>query len=240
MWSVLRRSPPVPPRRRSSRPSVSPAGAWRQGPDGPIGHASVGPAPFTAGRRSYRAGGGRPFRPEGGLGRVYVIAGAAGSITELAENSGKVTTVGPAESFEGPFGLRSACQPNRVKDAGALLGYLDQGGPPIAGIGPPLDQAPRFEGIDDLGGRARSDVQMARKLRQAHRTVAHQHAQSAQLGWADVPGGQEVLGRLAQLACDGPESFCQRLVTARVAWVRRAAILGHRNRVPASPVVSSY
>ncbi len=33
-----------------------------------------------------------------------------------------------------------------------MLGYLDQGGPPIAGIGSPLDQAPRFEGIDDLGG----------------------------------------------------------------------------------------
>jgi len=78
-----------------------------------------------------------------------------------------------------------------------MLGYLDQGGPPIAGIGPPPGQAPRFEGIDDLGGRARRDVQMARKLRQAHRTVAHQHAQSPQLGRGDVPGSQEVLGRVA-------------------------------------------
>jgi hypothetical protein len=39
----LRRPPPVPPRWRSSRPSVSLAGAWRQGPDGPIEHGRCGP-----------------------------------------------------------------------------------------------------------------------------------------------------------------------------------------------------
>jgi hypothetical protein len=68
---------------------------------------------------------------------------------------------------------------------------------PIAGIGSPLGQAPGFEGIDDLGGRARRDVKLAGKLRQAHRAVAHQHAQSPHLGRGDVPGSQEVLGSVA-------------------------------------------
>lgn len=147
--------------------------------------------------------------------------------------------IGLAEAVEGSFGLGSAGHLNRVKNASAVLGHPGQGGPPIAGIPAPLDEAPRFESIDDLGGRARRDVQVTRQLRQAHRTVAREHTQSPQLGWGDVPGGQEVLGRVTQLARDGPERFRQRLVTAGVTWARRAAVLGHRNTITASAVVPS-
>jgi hypothetical protein len=72
--------------------------------------------------------------------------------------------VGLAESAEGPFGLGPAGRADRVEDAGAVLGHLDQGGPPVVGVGPPLRQAPGFEGVDDLCGRARRDVQMLREL----------------------------------------------------------------------------
>ena len=40
------------------------------------------------------------------------------------------------------------------------------------GSGRRSDQAPGFERVHDLGGRARRDVQPVRQLRQAHRPVA--------------------------------------------------------------------
>lgn len=170
-----------------------------------------------------------------------------GSISKFAENTGEVGTVGLADPVEGSFGLRCLGHANRVKNAGAVVGYLYKGGPPVAGIGSALDQAPCLEGINDFSGRARRDVQMARKLRQAHHSVAPQHSQSSQLGRADVPGSKEALGDVAKLARDGPESLRQRFVTTGVTGTRRAAILGHRNaailghrnRVPASLVVPS-
>jgi len=64
------------------------------------------------------------------------------SVPELAENAGEVGAVGLAQPAEDPFGLGAAGRADGVEDAGALLGYLDQGGPPVAGIGVPLDQAP--------------------------------------------------------------------------------------------------
>src|SRR5215469_2614362 len=47
----------IPPRRRSSRPSVGPARFWRQGPAGPIERAACGPdGPFTAEPQGTRQG----------------------------------------------------------------------------------------------------------------------------------------------------------------------------------------
>ena len=85
------------------------------------------------------------------------------------------------------------------------------------GIGPPFDQAPGFEGVDHLGGRAGRDVQAPRQVGQAQRPVVVQHAQRPELGRGDVPGGQGLLGGLAQLARDGPEGVRQRLVPAGLA-----------------------
>ena len=64
--------------------------------------------------------------------------------------------------------------------------------------------------------RAR-DVQMIRQLGQAQRPVVAEHAQRPQLGRGDVPRGQALVGRLAQLARDRPEGVRQRLVAGRVA-----------------------
>jgi hypothetical protein len=82
-------------------------------------------------------------------------ADSFGSVLELA---GKVGAVCLAEPAEGPFGLGSAGRANRIEDASAALGQLDEGGPPIAGIGPPFDQVPGLEGVDDLGGRAHREL----------------------------------------------------------------------------------
>ena len=95
-----------------------------------------------------------------------------------------------------------------------MLRQPDEGGPPVTGIGPPVDQAPGFEGVDHLGGRAGRDMQALREIGQAHIAVAVQHAQGAELGRGDVPGGQGFLGGLAQSAGDGPEGVRQRLVAA--------------------------
>ena len=61
-----------------------------------------------------------------------------GSVPELAEDAGQVGPVGRAEPAEGPFGLGAAGRADGVQDAGAVLGQLDQGGPPVARVGPPL------------------------------------------------------------------------------------------------------
>jgi hypothetical protein len=90
---------------------------------------------------------------------TYLPVGA-GSVPQLAENAGKVGAVCLAQPAEDPFGLGAAGRADRVEDAGAVLGQLDQRGPPVTRVGPPPDQAARFEGIGDLGGRARRDVQM--------------------------------------------------------------------------------
>src|SRR5207247_1197194 len=103
---------------------------------------------------------------------------------------------------------------DRVEDAAAVVGHLDQRGPPVALVRPPPGQAPFFEGVHHLGGRARRDAQPVRQLRQAHDAVAPEHAQGPQLSWGDVPGGQGLLGRVAQPPRDGPEGLRQRLVTA--------------------------
>jgi predicted ATPase/class 3 adenylate cyclase len=75
-------------------------------------------------------------------GVVRLSSPAGGSVLELAENAGEVGAVCLAEPAEDPFGLGSAGRVDRVEDASAVLGQLDEGGPPIAGVGPPLDQAP--------------------------------------------------------------------------------------------------
>jgi len=93
-----------------------------------------------------------------------------------------------------------------------VLRHLDQGGPPVTGIGAPLDQAPGLEAVDDLGGRAGRDVQVVGQRGQAHRPVPPQHPQRPQVRRGDVPRGQGLLGRLAQLAGDRPECLRQRLV----------------------------
>ena len=119
-----------------------------------------------------------------------------GSVPEPTEDAGEVDAVCLAEPAEGPSGLGSAGIADRVKDASAMLGQGNQGGPPVVRVGPPLHQAPGFHGVDNLSGRSRRDVQMIRKLRQAHRPVAHQHAQSPQVSRGDVPGSQDLLGRV--------------------------------------------
>ena len=142
---------------------------------------------------------------------------------------------------EDPLRLGAARRADRVQDARTVLGQLDQSGPPVTGVGPALDQAAGLEGVDDLRGGARSDVQMIRQLGQAQRPVALEHAQRPQLGRGDVPWGQALVGRLAQLARDRPERVRQRFVTGRVARAGRTAILGgHRNTIPAPGVVTSY
>src|SRR5215467_803224 len=121
----------------------------------------------------------------------------AGSVTELAENAEEMSAVGLAQLAEGPFGLGSAGGPDRVEDLGAVLGHLDQRGPPVTRIGPTYGQATGFERVDDLGGRARRDAQVIRQLRQPHHPVALEHPQRAEVRRSDVPGGQGFLGRFA-------------------------------------------
>jgi hypothetical protein len=160
-----------------------------------------------------------------------------------------VGAVGRAQPAEDPFGLGSA---DRVQDTGAVFGQLDQRGPTVVRVGAPLDQIPGFEGIDDLRGRTRRDVQVVRQLRQAHHPEATEHAQRPQLRRVDIPGSQGLLGGFAQLTRDRPERFGQGLVTGhitlaghvtlagRITLDGRVAILDHRNRIPPSGVVASY
>jgi hypothetical protein len=110
-----------------------------------------------------RASSGPYPRPDRGLpaDKVLHLPGG-GSVPELSENAGEVGAVCLAEPIEDPFGFGPAGRADRVQDAGAVLGQLDQGGAPIARIGPPLDQAAGFEGVDDLRGRAWRDVQVLR------------------------------------------------------------------------------
>src|SRR5271165_6354070 len=61
--------------------------------------------------------------------------------------------------------------------------------------------------------------------------MALQRAQGSQVSWGDVPWRQHLLGRLAQLTRNLPESLGQRFVADRVAR-SHAAILGHGNSVP--------
>src|SRR5208282_3843944 len=102
---------------------------------------------------------------------------ASGSVPELAENAGEVDAVGLAQPAEDPFGFGAAGRVDRVEDAGPVLGHLDQSGPPVTGVGPPPGQAPGFERVGDLGGRARRDAQMVRQFREAHCPVPPEHAQ---------------------------------------------------------------
>ena len=62
--------------------------------------------------------------------------------------------VGRAEPAEGPLGFGPPGRADRVEDGRGVLGQGDQGGPPVGGVGPPLDQAAGFEGVAALGGRA--------------------------------------------------------------------------------------
>src|SRR5260370_2424931 len=82
----------------------------------------------------------------------------AGSALELAENAGEVSAVCLAEPAEDPFGLGSAGRADRVEDARAVLGQLDEGGPPIGGTAPPLRPAPGIRVHHDPRGRRRPDT----------------------------------------------------------------------------------
>jgi GNAT superfamily N-acetyltransferase len=159
---------------------------------------------------------------------------------ELAQDAGQVGAVRRAEAAEDPPGFGRAGRADRVEGGGAVLGHLDQGGAPVAGIGAAPDQVPGLEGVDDLGGRAGRDVQVVGEFREPHRPVPLQRAQGAQVSRGDVPGRQRLLGQLAEPARDRPEGFGQRLVAVRVAPGRRVAVVGHGNSLPPFSVVSSY
>ena len=167
---------------------------------------------------------------------VYKCTGA----DQLAQDAPEVGAVGRAEPAEDPLGLGSAGRADRLEDAGAMLGQLDQGGPPVAGIGLSPGQVPGFEGVDHLGGRARRDAQVIRQVGQPHRPVAAQHPQGPVVGRRDVPGSQCLLRCLPQLARDRPERLRQGLVGVRVARGRRVAFPCHRNSLAAFSVVTSH
>jgi hypothetical protein len=201
-----------------------------------------------------RDGGTRPAvaaRDSGDPARGTGSCWPGGSVPELPENTGQVRAVCLAEPVECSFCRCAADRADRIEDTRAVPGQLDQGGPPVVGVGAPFDQAASLQGIGNLGGRARRDAQVLRERRQAHLPVPRQHAHRPQLRRGDVPGSQRLLGRFAQLARDGPERFGQRLVTAGVAGPGRTAagragpglrvaVLGHGNSVSAIPVVASY
>jgi hypothetical protein len=68
-------------------------------------------------------------------------------------------TIGPAELVEELLGLEAAGAAHLVDQPVPARRQGDQGGPAVGRVGSALDEPFGLEGVDDLGGGARGDVE---------------------------------------------------------------------------------
>ena len=89
----------------------------------------------------------------------------------MPQDAGQVGLVGRAEPAKHAVGLDAAGRADRSQHVAAVLGQLDQGGPPVAGVRLPLDQAAGLQPVLDEATSA-LDTETERAVQHAFDALA--------------------------------------------------------------------
>src|SRR5664280_1804664 len=177
---------------------------------GPIMPAPGSRAGSAGGLRSVRPGALRFVRP-GGLGPVR--AGAA-LVFRLVEQGEELQQLFLLRLREAPEQHLSAGAPKLVHarhQRESVRREVDEDRPAVGGVGPPLHQAERLEGVDHRGRRARCHLEARRQVAHAHGLfAARKDAQHAGLGEGEAERRKLLDGGAPQAPRGTRERLAQR------------------------------